>query len=51
MKSNKNGFFRYISSKEKTRENVVLLMNGAGDLVTAEMKKDEMLDCRLCLSP
>lgn len=36
--------FDYISSKGKTTENVVLLMNGAGDGVTEDTEEDEMLD-------
>lgn len=49
MKSNKNGFFKYISSKGKTVENVVLLMNRA-EPVTKDTEEDEMLDCHFCPS-
>ncbi|KAK4832553.1 hypothetical protein QYF61_024053 [Mycteria americana] len=37
----KKGFYRYISSKRKTRGNVVLLLNGTGDLVTKGLEKTE----------
>ncbi|PKU48851.1 dynein heavy chain axonemal-like [Limosa lapponica baueri] len=33
MKGNKKGFYKYISSKKMTRENVGPLLNGAGELV------------------
>lgn len=34
VKGNIKGFSRYVSSKMKTRENVGLLLNGAGNLMT-----------------
>lgn len=34
VKGNKNNFSRYISRKRKTRENMGLVLNGTGDLVT-----------------
>lgn len=43
MKSNKKGFYRYICSKRKTRENVGPLLNGAGGLMTKNMAKAEIL--------
>ena len=44
MKSNKKGFYKYINSKRKTRKNVGLLLNGAGDLVTKDMEKAEVFN-------
>ncbi|GAB0175932.1 stAR-related lipid transfer protein 4 [Grus japonensis] len=35
----KKGFYRYISSKVKSKENVGLLLNGAGKLVTKDTEK------------
>ncbi|GAB0189277.1 mitochondrial enolase superfamily member 1 [Grus japonensis] len=43
VKDNKKGFFKYISSKRKTRENVGLLLNGVSALVTEETEKVELL--------
>lgn len=37
--SNKKGFYRYIGSKRKIRENMSLLTNGAGDLMTKNAEK------------
>lgn len=39
----KTWFFRYIISKRNTRENMGLLLNGNGLLVTNDMKKAEVL--------
>ncbi|GAB0208568.1 mitochondrial enolase superfamily member 1 [Grus japonensis] len=44
VKENKKGFFKYISSKRKTRENVVLLLNEVGALVTEDTEKAELLN-------
>jgi len=44
VKNNKKGFFKYISSKRKTRENVGLLLNEAGVLVTEDAEKAELLN-------
>ncbi|XP_068809550.1 uncharacterized protein [Struthio camelus] len=44
VKDNKKGFFKYITSKRKTRENVGLLLNGAGALVTKDIEKAELLN-------
>jgi len=38
IKGNKKGFYRYSSSKRKTRENVGVLLNGAGDPVAKDTK-------------
>ena len=43
MKSNKKGFYRFMSSKIKTMENVGPLLNGTGDLVLKDMEKSEVL--------
>ncbi|GAB0181491.1 hypothetical protein GRJ2_000614400 [Grus japonensis] len=43
VKDNKKNFYRYISDKRKTRENVGPLWNEMGDLVTQDMEKAEVL--------
>jgi len=47
VKDNKKGFFKYISSKWKTRENVGLLLNEVGALVTEDTEKAELLNAFL----
>jgi len=44
VKDNKKSFFKYISSKRKTRDNVGLLLNEAGALVTEDAEKAELLN-------
>ncbi|PKU42382.1 rna-directed dna polymerase from mobile element jockey-like [Limosa lapponica baueri] len=44
VKDNKKGFFKYTSSKRKTRENVGLLLNEVGALVTENAEKEELLN-------
>ncbi|GAB0207970.1 mitochondrial enolase superfamily member 1 [Grus japonensis] len=44
VKDNKKGFFKYISSKRKSRENVGLLLNEVGALVTEDTEKAELLN-------
>lgn len=44
VKGNKNGFYKYISRKRKIRENVGLLLDGAGDLVTKDMEKAKVFN-------
>ena len=44
VKDNKKGFCKYIGDKRKTRENVGPLLNEAGDLVTQDMEKAEVLN-------
>ncbi|GAB0208111.1 mitochondrial enolase superfamily member 1 [Grus japonensis] len=44
VKDNKKGFFKYISSKRKTRENVGPLPNEVGALVTEDTEKVELLN-------
>ncbi|GAB0204020.1 mitochondrial enolase superfamily member 1 [Grus japonensis] len=39
VKDNEKGFYKYINSKRKTRENMGQLLNGAGELVTRDMEK------------
>lgn len=41
---NKKGSYRYHSSKRTTRENVGLLRNGAGALMTKDTEKAEALN-------
>ncbi|KGL82736.1 hypothetical protein N309_03795, partial [Tinamus guttatus] len=43
VRGNRNGFYKYISSKRKTRENVGSLLNGEGALVTEDAEKAEFL--------
>jgi len=44
VKNNKKGFFNYISSKRKTRDNVGPLLNEVGVLVTGDAEKAELLN-------
>jgi len=44
VKNNKKGFFKYISSKRKPRDNVGPLLNEAGVLVTEDAEKAELLN-------
>ncbi|GAB0209615.1 hypothetical protein GRJ2_003427200 [Grus japonensis] len=44
VKDNKEGFFKYISSKRKTRENVGPLLNEVGALVMEDTEKAELLN-------
>lgn len=50
MESNKKGLHRYIRSKSKTRELVGLMLNGAGDLKTKNIKMARILMSSLLLS-
>jgi len=46
VKGNKKAFYRYVSDRRQTRENVGPLWKEAGDLVTQDVEKAEMLnDC------
>jgi len=49
VKDNRKGFFKYISSKRMTRENVGPPLNEMGALVTEDMEK-AVTECRLCLN-
>ena len=44
VKNNKKGFFRYVSSKQKHREDIGPLLNRAGKLVTNNADKAEVLN-------
>ncbi|GAB0209035.1 mitochondrial enolase superfamily member 1 [Grus japonensis] len=44
VKDNKKSFYRYVSDKRRTRENVGPLWNERGDLVTQDMGKAEVLN-------
>ncbi|GAB0176460.1 mitochondrial enolase superfamily member 1 [Grus japonensis] len=44
VKDNKTSFYRYVSDKEKTKENVGPLWNETGDLVTQDTEKAEVLN-------
>jgi len=43
VKGNKKAFYRYVSDRRKTRENVGPLRKEAGDLVTQDVEKGEVL--------
>jgi len=47
VKDNKQGFFKYISSKQKTRKNVGLLLNEVGGQVMADTEKAKLLNAFL----
>ncbi|GAB0205276.1 mitochondrial enolase superfamily member 1 [Grus japonensis] len=44
VKDNKKGFFKYLSSKRETRENVGLLLNEVSALVMEDTEKAELLN-------
>ena len=44
MKGNKKGFFKYTSSKQRTREGVGPLVNEVGALVMEDTEKVELLN-------
>ncbi|KFV02308.1 hypothetical protein N340_11981, partial [Tauraco erythrolophus] len=44
IKGNKKGFYRYVSDKKRSRENVGPLQKETGDLATQDMEKAEVLD-------
>ncbi|GAB0183945.1 mitochondrial enolase superfamily member 1 [Grus japonensis] len=44
VKDNKKSFYRYVSDKRRTRENVGPLQNETGELVTQDMEKAEVLN-------
>ncbi|GAB0190611.1 mitochondrial enolase superfamily member 1 [Grus japonensis] len=44
IKGNKKSFYRYVSDKMRTRENVGLPRNEISDLVTQDMEKAEVLN-------
>ena len=44
VKNNKKGFFKYISSKRKARDNVGPLLNKVGALVMEDTEKAELLN-------
>ncbi|GAB0187514.1 F-box only protein 11 [Grus japonensis] len=44
VKGNKKSFYRYVSDKRRTRENVGPLQNETGNLVTQDMEKAEVLN-------
>ena len=44
IKNNKKDFFNYISSKQKTGDNVEPLLNEVGALVTEDAEKTELLN-------
>lgn len=44
VKVNRKGFCRYVGSKWKAEENMSPLLHGAGDSVTKDMEKAEILN-------
>jgi len=44
VKANKKAFYRHVSGRRQTRENVGLLWKEAGDLVTQDVEKAEVLN-------
>jgi len=42
VKDNNKGFHKYICSRRTVRENVGLLLDGTGDLVTKNMEKSKL---------
>ncbi|CAM4604369.1 unnamed protein product [Caretta caretta] len=44
VKSNKKGFFRYVSNKKKVKESVGPLLNEGGNLVTKDVEKANVLN-------
>ncbi|GAB0177815.1 mitochondrial enolase superfamily member 1 [Grus japonensis] len=44
VRDNKKSFYRYVSDKRRTRENVGPLRNEMGELVTQDMEKAEVLN-------
>ncbi|CAM4668918.1 unnamed protein product [Lepidochelys kempii] len=44
VKSNKKGFFRYVSNEKKVKENVGPLLNEGGNLVTEDVEKANVLN-------
>ncbi|CAM5163476.1 unnamed protein product [Eretmochelys imbricata] len=44
VKSNKKGFFRYVSNKKKAKESVGPLLNEGGNLVTEDVEKANVLN-------
>jgi len=44
VKNNKKSFFKYVSSKRKTRDNVGPLLNEVGVLVMEDAEKAELLN-------
>jgi len=44
VRNNKKGFFKYISSKQKARDNMGPLLNEVGVLVTEDAEKAELLN-------
>ncbi|KAF4787751.1 hypothetical protein TURU_168905 [Turdus rufiventris] len=50
MQDKKKGFHKYIYSIRKTRKNMIPLLNGAGELMTNDMGKDEVLNVSASVS-
>jgi len=44
VKDHMKGFSKYVTGKRKTRENIGLLLHGAGELVTHDMEKSAVLN-------
>lgn len=50
VKNNKKGFFKYVSGKRKTRENVGLLLNEVDAMLLEDTEKAEILNTFSCFS-
>ena len=50
VKDNKKGFCKYISSKQKTRDDVGPLLNEVGAVVTGGYREGRVTECSLCFS-
>ena len=44
VKDNKKGFYRYIGRKRQTKESVLPLMKGNGELASSDIEKAEVLN-------
>lgn len=44
IKDNKNGFFKYMNSKRRTKDSVALLLNEVGALVSRDVENVEILN-------
>ena len=42
--NNKKGFFRYVSHKQKKKENIGPVLNGKGESITNDAEKAELLN-------
>ena len=50
IKDNKKSFYKYISAKRRTKENLHPLLDARGNLVTKDEEKAEVLNAAFALS-